>query len=236
MSNLITQGLSASNQTLVLMGMGDNSSGTILSANISLLTPVVSANALVVVNVFEASTDVPSTSMPSTNEVDPLLINSQLNSPVISAGAMVSVIAFSATGSLQNEVDDTAIIEKQSVATSILQPKVTGEKQKQQTSGWPYDAGNTLGAGAGIPFGVISGTGKKSPYITIQYKICGDNFPCEEGIYQKESGLRNTIKIVIDKIRHKVKKSNVKIKGDIVKMKNYRSINVQFLKLEKVNV
>lgn len=236
MSNLITQGLSVNNQTLVLMGMGEDSSGTILSANISLLTPVVSANALVVVNVFDAATNVPSTGVPSINDVASLPIDSQLNSPVISAGATVSIIAFSATGSLQNQVDNTAIIEKQSVTTSVLQPKVTGEKQKQQTSGWPYDAGNTLGAGAGIPFGVISGTGRKSPYITIQYKICGDNFPCEEGIYQKESGLRNTIKIVIDKIRHKVKKSNVKIKGDIVKMKNYRSINVQFLKLEKVNV
>lgn len=223
---------------LVLVNVFDTitsiqSSNADLTVNINsiaatIVQPALSTDALIQVSVFDAVATTPSEAV-----VEIQSITSTLIPPNITADANVSISVFTVTSNLPSIlVGNFVSAEKQTLSTSILSPKITAEKRSRQPQkGYPYDDKYTLGAGAGIPIGVVSGN--RSPYITIQFKICGDNFPCEEGIYQKESGLQSSIKVGVDNIQHEIKKSSVRIKGNITRHQNNK-LNVEFHKLQKV--
>lgn len=196
----------------------------------NLISPTIRGDALVVVSVFEADTAVP-----ESVKVGMQQLTSSLIAPQVKADAVVDVSALILTVNLNSNV-----IATQSIPVSVIdsgftlnQPTVVAETNAPPVpiTGYPYDNHLTLGAAPGFPMGVVSG--KRTRFITIQFKICKKDFVCEEGIYQREAAKFSSRKIEVKNIDHKPKKAKISILGNISRHDGSK-VKLQVKEFEKV--
>ncbi len=201
------------------------------SVTSSLIQPVVSGDAVVMVSVFDGITVVPQPEIPN-YFASIQSVSSSLNTPVVSGDAVVNVSTLTLNTVIHSvvagQVTEVGVL---GLSITVNQPKVVAQQNAPQTptDGYPYDDRWSLGAAPGIPLGIGS---QKWPFITIQFRICGDNFTCQEGIYHKKSGLYTDTRIKIENIRHKPKKTGVKMTK--VMKESHDGPEIKVLELKKV--
>jgi hypothetical protein len=220
-----------------------------VTGTFTIIEPIVSGDALVIVNVFEGDVDVIPPPQDGEFAVVIFPIISSIIDPVLSGDALVEVNVFegtvstpgAVTGTLPplvssvipptvsgDGVEDAFVLEG---TFTVNQPVVTGETtdkpQPPPSQGYPFDANLSLGAASAI-CGVVSGRVRRC--VTIQFKICGTtNFECEEGIYQKDKKYDELISL--SKIcKENKKKQTIKLS----EIKHNQKKNNSVIKIVKV--